>query len=180
MMKRNSRSARRGAVFVESIVVVAFFTLCFLGVVYFRELYVGKLRVQRFARASAMAHAMNACSGDLSAGLEADIGNGPAPSGSAHDDDNPKPPPDRGAQAQQSLDAFPETKKGTPLDTITAVTLKTSAMATTKNDPTSPGQEFKSDVTSASFVTCGDPVRNGGIEEIFPAIGDVFKSLFGN
>ncbi len=180
MKQRTSRAARRGAVFVESIIVVVFFTLCFLGVVYFRELYVGKMRVQRFARASAMAHAMNACSGDLKAGLEDDLKNAPAPSGSTHDDPNPKPPPDRGAQAQQSLDAFPETKTGTPLDSITVVTLKTSATATTKKDATSPGQEFKSDVTSTSFVTCGDPVRDGSIEQMVPAIGGVFASFFGH
>ncbi|MBF5066787.1 hypothetical protein G6O45_26600, partial [Salmonella enterica subsp. enterica serovar Istanbul] len=73
MNKRVPRKARRGAVFVETIVVLSFFTLCFLGVVYFRELYLGKLHVQRLARASALSHAMRACAGDVAAGLEDDV-----------------------------------------------------------------------------------------------------------
>ena len=52
MNKVRIRRDQRGAIFVEAIVVISVFTLCFLGVLYFRQLYVGKLAVQRLARTS--------------------------------------------------------------------------------------------------------------------------------
>jgi hypothetical protein len=178
MRKRISRTAERGAIFVESIIVVVFFTLCFLGVVYFRELYVGKMHVQRLARSSAMAHAMNACTGDIKAGLEDDLPKNAAPPSSAQTPGDPSPPSNQGGTAQEALDAFDQTKAGTPLDEITAITVKTSANATTKNPQTLQEPGFHSKVSASSFVTCGDPVSDEGIEQIFPRIGAVFESFF--
>src|SRR5687768_8991176 len=71
-MKRN-RIATRGAVFVEAIAVVSFFIIAFLGIVYFRDLYLEKLRVQRMARAAAMMYAMGACASDPNAAIAADL-----------------------------------------------------------------------------------------------------------
>ena len=181
MKRRYSRAAQRGAVFVESIIVVVFFTLCFLGVVYFREVYIAKMQMQRLARSSAMAHAMNACSGDIKAGLENDLAKN-APSPPTNDDHpgdqtlDPKSKP--GTKEHDSLDSFDQSKAGTPFDRVTVITLKTSANATTKRSTTGKEEGFRADVASQSFVTCGDPVRNGGIEQVFPAIGGVFESFF--
>jgi hypothetical protein len=178
MRKRISRTAERGAVFVESIVVVVFFTLCFIGVVYFRELYVGKMRVQRLARSSAMAHAMTACGGDVKAGLEDDLPkNGALPS-SSKTPGAPAPPSNQGGRTQDALDQFGQTKTGTPLDEITAITVTTSANATTTNPDTLKEQGFRSTVGASSFVTCADPVSDDGIQQIFPRIGAVFESFF--
>ncbi|MDB4937994.1 MAG: hypothetical protein JWP87_4966 [Labilithrix sp.] len=178
MRKRISRTDERGAIFVESIIVVVFFTLCFLGVVYFRELYVGKMRVQRLARSSAMAHAMNACSGDIKAGLERDLPKNAAPPSSAKTPGDPAPPGNQKGEAHDALEAFDQTKTGTPLDEITAITVTTSANATTKNPQTLKEQGFRGTVSASSFVTCGDPVSDEGIEQIFPRIGAVFESFF--
>jgi hypothetical protein len=180
-MKRSlARPAQRGAVLVESIVGIAFSTLCFLGAVYFREVYVAKTRVQRLARASAMAHAMNACSGDIAAGLEDDLPKN-SPSPPTNDDKpgdqkvDPQTPP---GKAQESLDAFGQSKAGTPFDRITVVRLTTTASGTTKADPASKEQGFRSTVSASSFVTCGDPVSDGGFVQVFPGIGRVFESFF--
>jgi hypothetical protein len=179
MRSCKSRGARRGAVFVESIVVISFFTMCFVGVVYFRELYLGKMRVQRLARASAMAHAMGACKGDPKAGLEEDLPvNPPKPP-----EENPTPgapldletPPGR---ARDALNKFGQSKAGTPLDTITTITITTSAAAGTKANPAAKRNGFESSVDSRSFVTCADPVRDGQFEEILPHIEDIFSSFF--
>lgn len=174
MNKIVNRSAQRGAVFVESIVVISFSTLCFLGVLYFREVYLAKLHVQRLARASAMSHAMRACTGDVAAGLEKDLPPKPP-------DQKPEPgkkpfpiDPNGNEKAEEALAGFERSKSGTPLDTITKVSLTTSASAMTKNDQASPEQGFKSDVSSTSFVTCGDPVTDGQYEEIFPYITSLF------
>lgn len=178
MRKRISRTAQRGAIFVEAIIVVVFFTLCFLGVVYFRELYVGKMHVQRLARSSAMAHAMNACSGDITPGLDKDLQKNAAAPSSAETRGDPRPPGDQKAEAHDALEAFDQTKTGTPLDEVTAITVSTSANATTKNPDTQKEQGFRSTVSASSFVTCSDPVSDEGIEQIFPRIGAVFEKLF--
>lgn len=168
------RRARRGAVFVEAIVVVSFFTLCFLGVLYFRELYLAKMRVQRLARASAMAHAMSACTADPKAGLETELP-GPPVRGS-----EPGPEFDLSSGdslATKALDTLASVV-GTAVNPIHSVTLKTSASATTRPDPASPKQGFESEVGSSSFVTCMDPVSPGQFEEIAPKVVEVFKSFF--
>lgn len=178
MRSYKSRGARRGAVFVESIVVISFFTMCFIGVVYFRELYLGKMRVQRVARASAMAHAMGACKGDPKAGLEDDLPvHPPKPP-----EESPTPgtsldldaPPGR---AKKALESFDQSKTGAPLDTITKITITTSAAAGIKANPAAKRDGFESPVDSRSFVTCADPVRDGDFGEIRPHIEDIFGEL---
>jgi hypothetical protein len=179
MKKRISRRSERGAVFVESIIVVAFFTLCFVGVVFFRELYVKKMHVQRLARASAMGHAMNACATDIKAGLEDDLTNATdQPPAFEAIPGQPTPAGTQDGKAKEALDQFSETKGGAPLDKVTKITLTSTASASDKKDPTSRGQSFESHVTGQSFVTCGDPVADGDIEQIFPRIGGVFESFF--
>lgn len=182
MKKLVSRRAQRGAVFVEAIIVVSFFTLCFLGVVYFREVYLAKMRVQRLARASAMAHAMGACDGDPKAGLEKDL---PKDSPVQPPPENGKeglplefPPGENAQKAKDILGGFGRTQGGTPLEKVTVVTLKTSASATTKKDELSQKQGFESEVASNSFVTCMDPARGGGVEEVLPRLGEILESIF--
>jgi hypothetical protein len=146
--------------------------------VYFRELYLAKMRVQRVARASAMAHAMGACEVDPRAGLEKDV----PPRFDSNTDPNPKPQTfdTKGKQkADEALGGLDRSKTGTPLDTITKITLTTSASAMTKPDPTGKKQGFSSDdVGSSSFVTCGDKVTDGQYEEILPHITDIFGTFF--
>jgi hypothetical protein len=177
-----SRQAQRGAIFVEAVVVVSFFTLCFLGVVFFRELYLSKLRVQRVARASAMAHAMSACKADPQTGLEKDLPGPPvqkkAP-GSGTPVDLEAPGSNKGSRkADDALRALGSSRSGGLLDEITVVRLETSASATTRKDALSPKQGFESAVSSESFVTCMDPVSDDQFGDIVPRVLDVFGSIF--
>lgn len=168
------RRAQRGAVFVEAIVVLSFFVLCFLGVVFFREVYVAKLRVQRLARASAMAHAMGACSVDPKAGLEKDLPNPPAEARA------PGTPLDLGAsgKAKEALDAIGRTQGGAPLAENTAISVNTTATAITRKDVLSQKQGFETDVASSSFVTCMDPVSDGDVGDILPRMESIIESFF--
>ncbi len=176
MKKHICRRAKCGAVFVESIVVISMFTLCFLGVVYFRELYLGKMRVQRLARASAMAHAMGACKGDPGAGLEKDM-----PKGSIQSLEPGKPfvlDAHGDSNAETALAKFDRSKAGTPFDTITKLTLVTSAAATTQKELRSNREGFVSrEVSSASFVTCGDAVSEDRAVKVFSYISDIFDTF---
>jgi len=173
-MKRKSfRAAQRGAVFVESIVVLSFFILCFLGVLYFREVYLAKLRVQRLARASAMAHAMGACNVDAKAGIEKDLPNPPAREG------EPLTRPDIKAEgkAKEAIDDLSSSKGGPPLAEITKITVVTKASATTRQDQQAQETGFRSDVGSASFVTCMDPVSDEDVIAIVPRMQSIIESF---
>ena len=181
MKNHRLRRARRGAIFVEAIIVISFFTVCFLGVLYFRELYLGKMHVQRLARASAMARAMSACKADASAGLEKDV---PRPL-REHQEDGPGPPfelklPGSGPGvdlANKVLSELEGSLGGGLLGKITVVDLTTSASATTRKDLASPRQGFESEVSSQSFVFCMDPVSDDQFGEIIPHVEDVFGSI---
>ena len=182
MKNHRSRRAQRGAIFVESIIVISFFTVCFLGVLYFRELYLAKMQVQRLARASAMAHAMSACKADAKAGLENELprpltqSKGP---GSNMPVGLEVPGSAPGAElANKALKAVGDALGLGALDTITVVTLTTTASATTQKDPASPKQGFESDVSSESFVSCMDPVSDKQFDGIVDHVTDVFTSIF--
>jgi hypothetical protein len=179
MKKRISRLNERGAIFVESIIVVVFFTLCFVGVVFFRELYVKKMHLQRLARASAMGHAMNACQSDIKAGLEDDVTKDTdVQPGAERIPGKPTPARNQDGKTKEALDQFDSTTGGAPLDEVTKITLTSTASASAKKDPSAAGTSFESKVTGQSFVTCGDPVAAGDITQIFPRIGAVFESFF--
>lgn len=164
---------RRGAVLVESIVVISFFTLCFLGVLYFRELYLRKMGVQRLARASAMAHAMGACEGDAATGLDKDLGTAPVGKGG-----EPGTTPGFDTKgddtAQRGLAGLERASTGSPFNKITKISLASKAAASTRPGGSSKRVGFQGEVSSTSFVTCGDPVSKGQYEEIIPHITSLF------
>jgi len=179
MTKARIRRAQRGAIFVEAIIVISFFTLCFLGVLYFRELYVAKMQVQRLARASAMAHAMSACTGDARAGLERDLPGPPAQSKTQGSEKSAKiEAMGTGKGARKANDAINSLGRSSALDTVTVVALTTTASATTQKDLLSPKQGFESNVSSESFVSCMDQVSDDQFGEIIPHVLDVFGSIF--
>lgn len=173
MKKRN---AARGAIFVESIIVISFFTLCFLGTMFFRELYVKKARAQRLARASAMSYAESACSGDPKAGLDKDLPpNQPPPAGSAGQPLGNAPGGD--PTANDAIGKFDNTSHGGPFDPITAITVQTTAEASTQKSVGAPKQGFKSTVTSTSYVSCMGPTSADQATEILPQILDVLGTI---
>ncbi|MDB4944466.1 MAG: hypothetical protein JWP97_4000 [Labilithrix sp.] len=172
------RARRRGVVFVEAIIVVTFFTICFLGVVYFHNMYVARLRTQRLARASALAFATTACAGDPRAGLEGDLPvNGappelPPPGG-------PSPlPPISDKRAADALDKVDRSSGGAPLARTTKITVQMHAAATTQKDPSAPKQGFERDVASTSTVMCMDPVSRDGVTEMIPRVRDILGDIF--
>ena len=175
MKKIRIRRGQHGAILVESIIVISVFTLCFLGVLYFRELYVAKMQVQRLARTSAMAHAMSACRADPRAGLEQDLSRAPTQS-KKHGSGRPFKVEAPGSDlANQVINAVVGM---TALDEVTAVSLVATASATIQKDPLSPKQGFESDVSSESFVSCMDPVSDEQFGQIIPHVRDILGSIF--
>lgn len=175
----NQRRARqRGAVFVEAIVVTSFFTVCFLGVIYFHQLYVKRQQTQRVARASALAFATTSCKGDPRVGLEKELPATtpppvlPAPTGSSP----LEAPADK--HAADALDKVDRSSGGAPLARTTRITVQGHAAAISQKDPSAPKQGFEADVASTSSVMCMDPVSRDGVEGIFAQVGDLMGDLF--
>ena len=171
------RAKKRGAIFVESIIVISFFTLCFLGAMFFRDLYVKKARVQRLARASAMSYAENACTGDPKAGLDQDMPpNQPPPSSDQGPPLGNKKTDDK--NAAPAVNKFDSTSHGGPFDPVTGITVQTTASATTQSSTGAPKQGFTSPVGSTSYVACMAPTSNDQVAEIFDQIKDTIGSIF--
>jgi hypothetical protein len=172
-LSRRRRRAR-GAVFVEALAVVAFFALCFLAVLFFRDVYGAKLRVQRLARASAMSHAMGACQGEPGAGLEKDLPRSPPPRGP---EPGPAPAFDTGGK-RDADEALHGLARATAAGGVTVITLTTAASAKTVDAATHRTWGFQTDVSSASYVTCGDPVSDEQYGAIVPHLEGVFAKYF--
>jgi len=179
MKKLRNRRAQRGAIFVEAIVVISVFTLCFLGVLYFRELYVRKMQVERLARSSAMAHAMSACTADARAGLEQDLPRDPVQSKKQGSGRSFKvEAPGSGDGVELANKVINEVIGSLSPDNVTAVSLVTTASATTQKDPLSPREGFESEVSSESFVSCMDPVSDEQYGQIVPRVLGIVGSIF--
>jgi len=56
-----SAAVARGAIFVEAIIIIASMTAMFLGLVFFRVLYVNATITSRLARGGAIAYSMSGC-----------------------------------------------------------------------------------------------------------------------
>lgn len=180
-MKPNlHRKRKRGAVLVEAVTVISFFIVCFLGIIYFKDLYTAKLHAQRLARASAIAHAMGACRGSATAGIEDDL---PSKSRNQKLDErsaaDQTPIDTKGNDtAKEALKDLERSKDGAPMVEITAIRVSTSATSTTKKDRTSKGLEFRSDdIASESYVVCNDPVSRDQYTEIIPRIQEIFEKF---
>ncbi len=154
---------------VEAICVMSVFVIFFVGIAYFRMLYQEKLRVQRLARAAAVAYAMDACpDGQALSSIQPDLGR-------AADNQS-------GSAAQPSTSGMqPDTKvgngggdpvgsamgsEGFALDKIAGISLKAVAsnnMQTVSSaDPARRGW-FVHTVYSNSFMSCGDVQKDGDI-----------------
>lgn len=173
-MARPRKRSSRGAVFVESILVVSFFAITFFGIIYFKELYLAKLRVQRAARASAISFAMGGCTGDPKAGLDGNI-----EKARASEKKGGSPPLSVDVPQQQASDAWSSARQargGTALNETTQITVESGLSA--RNDATGrPNARLHIDVSSTSYVTCIDPTEKGGVTEIIPHVTSVFGTF---
>lgn len=172
---RSTRRGARGAVFVESLVVISVFVLFLLGILFFRELYVKKLTAQRLARAAALAHSMAACKPDVRGILRNDL---PSTSSMNRQASKESRPVDRAdapnSKGNNILDRATEGGSGTLLNEINDVSISSSASATSKPSPFEREIGFRGDVASSSYVSCGDELK----EEQYDGIVSFATSQF--
>jgi hypothetical protein len=171
--------AARGAIFVEAIIIIASMTAMFLGLVFFRVLYVNATITSRLARGGAIAYSMSGCDKILPKDWIAKDAKKYTilpPNPPSTDTAKTDQPLSTTGNASSATNGLPGLNGGNFLNPIAEV-----ADTTTVSSYTGGGflqqkrTVFKQKLSPRSFVTCGDIVRNGSFEEVF----SYAKSAFG-
>jgi len=170
-LSARSRRRRRGAVFVEAVIIITSLVLFLMGMMFFRRVYNSKLFVMRAARGATLAYAMGGCKvNEPKAWLDKDKPAGASNDGGQDKSSQPttaRPPDD--AAAKSIYDDLPQAgSDGNFLNPINKVTLSTPVSVVSQN------QRFKGDIGSISFVTCDDEVRNGDFGELVDKVTKAF------
>lgn len=189
-LRRRRRSGARGAVFVESIIVISALSLGLVGLVFMRDAYERRLGALRLARASVIAHSMAGCKANQpSAWVGPDLGRYSAAEA------EPQPNTARGAQSSSSAVSADDggrskrllDKSGTTssdgeglLNPIASSDFSGHASVRVA-DGAGLGHErtaFEAHPRSRSFVTCGDEVKDGDYDKVLEMVKDEAQALF--
>jgi hypothetical protein len=175
-----TRSSQRGAVFVEALIVIASFIMFFMGIVYFRDLYVKEIDVARLARASTIAYSMGACDpatlptawvqSDLPKGAQSK-GTPSQPNQAPHNGNTAAQGGKEADQAKSILGVLPGAgSDSSMLNPITHLGLSAQAQSSKQAKV-----GFKGVARSTSYVSCGDKIRQGEFDEVFGYVKDFFS-----
>jgi hypothetical protein len=177
--RRENIPAERGAIFVEALIIVASFTLMFMGMVFFRMLYIHSTITSRLARGGAIAYSMSGCDAVTPKdwiGTDAKKYNVLPPNPPSSD----SVPTNETTQAQNSTEASGATGKipglggKNFLNPIGEVSDETNVGASTVGSFGRTKTVFKKHLSPRSYVTCGDIVRDGDFDEVFGYVKDMF------
>jgi hypothetical protein len=180
---------QRGAILVEAAITVTTLTLGLLGLAFFRDFYIDQIKVSRLARASALAHSMRGCDPDGQEWLGRDLGtftNASAEPQNQTAAADPTlgsyaPAADAPPVAGQLLEQAPGTTRSGEglLNPITTAGVGGEVQASARGSSAAPGMAFQATVLSRSFVSCGDEVRRGDIEEVLDMTKDQLSNFIG-
>ena len=175
------RRRARGAVLVEAVIVISTLTLGLMGLSFFRKLYVNELRVQRLARAAALAHAMSGCDEqETEHWIARDLSNFAAV-----------------APTQETQPALGNESAGIPADAssfldqngvttqngegivnrITIADLSGSAAISSAPDATGNSARFEADLRAISYVSCGDTVEKRQYTSVLDMLESQLRGL---
>jgi hypothetical protein len=178
-MRKKIPRRERGAVFVEAIIVVSFFTLIFVGLVYFRTFYLTQLKVMRLARASSIAYTMGACTAnDPAAWASSDIKGSTQSTGQT----KTTSPTSQSTATQGSPEAQAIMKDlpgggnddgiMNPIGNVGLSEVVRAGMKTALRT----SNWFESTPRATSYVSCGDKVRDGSFDEVLGYVKDHFPA----
>jgi hypothetical protein len=181
------RALERGAVFVESVIVIAALTLGLTGLVFFRDCYQKRLQVMRLARASAVAHSMAGCKAnqprdwvgpDLARYQVKDTQKQTSPARGGGS--SPVAGGDDGGRAKRLLDKTGTTSSDGEglLNPITSSDFSGQSEVSGRSELGRERTLFTARPRSQSFVTCGDEVKDGDYDKVLEMIKDEAQALF--
>jgi len=169
---------------VEAVFVISVFILFFLGLVYFRSMYEQKLRVARLARSAAVEYALAGCTGDPMASINADLGTAQN-NGSSQQQGNAAssmsgmtPSPSignangSGGGVGQALG-----NSGMVGDPVAGIKVSAPAAGTTQSSTFGQRFGFRANVGSDSYMSCGDPMRDGDVKGALAFIKGMFQGV---
>jgi Tfp pilus assembly protein PilX len=181
---RNEKAARqRGAVLVEALILVSTLVLCFMGLIYFRDLYLDQLRVLRLARASAIAHSLAACTAN-SPELWLDLDLGSYQSNTPLQDQLPaagsartRARPLNTAEARRAQGFIQSSGAGASdgeglLNPVTTTHLSGSASVSGSNT------RFQGESRALSYVSCSDGVKQHRYADLVRKLTQEFTPIF--
>ena len=176
------RGGKRGAILVESLIVISFLILAFMGLVFFRAYYTRTLAATRLARGSILAYSMTGCgdsnhprqwigSADLASLTAAapDAASQPAQSG--------RPPANASGTGGSVLSRLPGLSGdgGGILNPISTSDLTGRVRVITSGGAFGRDRTmFDNQVHARSFVSCGDPIRDGEFSDVLSYISGIF------
>jgi hypothetical protein len=181
---QRSRRAERGAALIEALIVISTLMVCFLVLIFFRELYMRHLMAARTARAGVLAYAQVGCEGDSPADWLGSDDLGRLSAGQANPSTSeaiPEGAMQRAADADDRATKVMGEIKGTTTEGGEGFLNKTIDTEVTgdvwvgnEGDLFSePTTVFESPVRWSSTVSCADPVRGG-----FDGAADYMKDAF--
>jgi hypothetical protein len=180
-LRRVRRLARkRGAILVEALIVISLLILGFMGLVFFRAYYTKTLVATRLARGSILVYSMTGC-GDSNRPAQW-IGNrdlarltAAQPNGGSQPAQSGKTPASASGKAGDVLSRLPGLSGdgGGIMNEMTVSDLTGRVRVRTSDGTFSPERTvFDQQVRARSFVSCGEPIRDGDY-------GDVLKYITG-
>jgi hypothetical protein len=179
------RGSQRGAVMVEALIVISLLILGFMGIAFFREFYVKTLVATRLARGSVLVYSMTGCGSnnepaqwigrpDLANLVAARPNSSQAPAAGQSNGANASSSGKSG-QVMSRVPGLSGDGGGIMNPTATS-DLSGRVRARTSEGTFSPERTiFDAEVRARSFVSCGDPVRNGEFSDVISYISGIFQ-----
>jgi hypothetical protein len=167
---------------VEALIVISLLILGFMGLVFFRAYYTKTLVATRLARGSILVYSMTGCGDSNRPGQwigNRDLANltAAAPGGGSQPAQSGKPPATANGTGGSVLSRLPGLSGdgGGVLNPITISDLTGRVRVHTSSGTLAPERTvFDQQVHARSFVSCGDPIRDGDFGDVIDYISGIF------
>jgi hypothetical protein len=183
--RRPRKAEQRGAAMVEALIVISLLILGFMGVAFFREFYVKTLVASRLARGSVLVYSMSGCETSNEPAQwvgRPDLANLTAARPDTVERPASDPKKTEGSttttgKSREVMDRIPGLSgdgKGV-MNPMATSDLNGRIRARTSEGLLAPERTiFDAEVRARSFVSCGDPVRNGEFKDVLKYISGIF------
>lgn len=181
---RRRLGRERGAILVEALIVISFLIMGFMGLIFFRAYYTKTLAATRLARGSILVYSMTGCGDSNHPRVwigTSDLAslNAAAPGGGSEPAQSGRPAAtatDEGGSVMSRIPGLSGDGSGI-MNPITVSDLTGHVRVFTSGgllgrDRTA----FENGVRARSFVSCGDPIRDGDFSDVLSYISGIFRS----
>lgn len=177
----------RGAAMVEAAIVISLLILGLMGLMFFRTFYIKQMLASRLARASILAYSMNGCERQepldwIGRKDRVNLRVGPPdsnrePAVGENQDQSASPSDPKTSRMMEGTDTLSADGRGV-LNPVTNSDLSGLVTLNSEQGLLTPSKTvFSNPVHARSFVTCGEPRREGNVRGVLDSLMDKLKSL---